>query len=226
MFAAQMSMLSSFIQSVIQLLFPSAGSEDEVASLSAADFLARAPRRHNDTVLTKPKTVSPFVYRDEVVRTAIHLAKYRGKKSMCRVLGEALWNIYGEDMTTYALLSGIHWSVIPMPISPHKRRMRGYNQSEEIARGFLLRAPSVLFFTETDILRRVLKKESQTKTLSRRERTQNVAGSFFVSDPKRVSGKHVLLLDDVVTTGATAREAARALRSAGARRVLCIAVAH
>ncbi len=219
-------MLSFLIQSAIQLLFPSGGNEVAVASMSSADFLARAARRHQDTVLTKPKTISPFIYRDPLVRTAIHLAKYRGKKSVCCVLGEALWSVYGEDITSHALLSSTRWSVVPIPIAPHKKRARGYNQSEEIMRGFLLRAPSVLFFAETEVLRSVLKKESQTKTLSRRERKQNVAGSFFVPDPKTISGKHILLIDDVMTTGATLREAARALVSAGARRILCITVAH
>jgi len=219
-------MLSFLIQSAIQLLFPSVGNEAEVVSMSSADFLTHAARRHQDTVLTKPKTISPFIYRDPQVRTAIHLAKYRGKKSVCRMLGDALWNIYGEDITSHALLSGIHWSVVPIPIASHKKRARGYNQSEEIMRGFLLRAPSVLFFAETEILRSVLKKESQTKTLSRRERKQNVAGSFFIPDPKTISGKHILLIDDVMTTGATVREAARTLTCAGARRILCITVAH
>jgi ComF family protein len=219
-------MFQTFLSFIARIFFPSSALETHAESLDAVGFYAEAPRRHNDTVLKNPKTLSPFIYRDVLVQTTIHLAKYRNRTNLCRMLGGVLWDIYGEDITSHALLSHICWSVVPIPLSPKKRRMRGYNQSEEIARGFCARCDSSVCMLDTSLLTRVHTHESQARTMSKRERRKNVAQSFFVPNPVHVAGKHILLIDDVVTTGATLHEAARALRKSGARRIICITVAH
>jgi len=104
--------------------------------------------------------------------------------------------------------------------------MRGYNQSEEIAIGFLRHADKSHFSLATDVLLRTQARESQTKQVTRLERTSNVAGTFVVKNNSKILENNILIIDDVVTTGATLREATRALRKAGARRILCITVAH
>ena len=72
-------------------------------------------------------------------------------------------------------------------------------------------------------------KNRETKrqtTLKRSERLSNVKNSFGVLDAKNISGKNIIIIDDVVTTGATLREAKKVLIHAGARKVLCVAIAH
>lgn len=219
-------MLKKAFIHLLHILFPAPAHETRVVSFTSADFFVEAPRRHNDTVLKNPKVLSPFIYHHPLVRTAIHLAKYRGKKNVCRMLGETLWSIYGEDISSLALLSHTTWQVVPIPLSRKKQRVRGYNQSEEIVYGFLQHVDATVCTRADHALCRVSGTESQTKTLSRRERAKNVSHSFAVSDDTLVRGKNILLIDDVVTTGATLREAARTLRKAGARRILCITVAH
>lgn len=101
--------------------------------------------------------------------------------------------------------------LIPLPLSRRKRRKRGYNQCEYLARG-------VSRFTGLPIdcctVERAVDNPTQTH-LSVEERAANVRGIFRVPHPDRVSGKHVLLIDDIITTGSTIRSCARVLVEAG-----------
>ena len=101
--------------------------------------------------------------------------------------------------------------VVPVPLHPRRRLERGYNQSDWLAGGV---AASLAVSYEGGMLLRSHATRSQTR-LSRRERWMNVADAFFVARPSAVAGRHLLLVDDVLTTGATAAAAARVLRAAG-----------
>jgi predicted amidophosphoribosyltransferase len=160
------------------------------------------------------------------MRAAIHAAKYRGRKDLCEMFGAFLWDEFGEDLSTQALLKNIVWSVVPVPMNAHKRRTRGYNHADWIARGFLARADATAFIFSPKLLAHRGGTESQARTASRGARQKNILGAFTCPQKNAVSGASVIVLDDVVTTGATLREAARVLKNSGARRVVCIAVAH
>jgi ComF family protein len=113
-------------------------------------------------------------------------------------------------------------SVIPIPLHRSKQRERGYNQSEYIAQGI----SSVLNIRNIDIdgVRRVRPTGSQTH-LTIDERKQNMENAFRAGKPFRLKGKHVLLVDDVITTGATIGECARVVKEAGAASVSVASVA-
>jgi ComF family protein len=108
-------------------------------------------------------------------------------------------------------------AIIPVPLSPSKLRDRGFNQCEVLATQLskFWRVPVI-----SDALARVTATRSQTE-LTPGERLSNVAGAFSVpqSAARAVRGEHVILLDDVITTGATLRECGRALFGAGARTI-------
>jgi ComF family protein len=112
--------------------------------------------------------------------------------------------------------------VIPVPLHWVRRWHRGYNQSASLAFGLTshLRLP-----LHRGWLKRVRNTPSQ-KTLSATARKENVHGAFQVRSAAQLRGRSVLLVDDVMTTGATAHEAARTLRAAGARRVVVAALAR
>jgi len=109
--------------------------------------------------------------------------------------------------------------VLPVPLHPRRLQDRGFNQALMLAQG-LADLP-----VERDLLIRVRHTRPQVE-LNPQERRENVKGAFAVSRPERLKGKRVLLVDDLFTTGATARECARALRKAGARQVEIITVAR
>jgi ComF family protein len=113
--------------------------------------------------------------------------------------------------------------IVPVPLHPSRRRMRGYNQSEELAKGLseILKIP----YTEKFVSRRV-KTQTQTKK-NKLNRWQNMRDVFEMKDHGEVKGKRVLLVDDVVTTGATLEACANPLLEAGCAElsVACMAVA-
>lgn len=112
--------------------------------------------------------------------------------------------------------------IVPMPLHWTRRFLRGFNQAEEIARtvGTALGRP-----VRAGVLRRT-KRTAQQATLSRELRLTNPVGAFSVPRPGSVRGKTILLVDDVLTTGATAAEAARALKRVGVKTVYVAVVAR
>jgi ComF family protein len=113
--------------------------------------------------------------------------------------------------------------VVPVPLYRSRLWLRRYNQSAELARR-LARDRKLVF--DPSALVRSRATPSQGAMASAKARRRNVLGAFKVPDPGRVAGKHILLLDDVLTTGATADACARALKRAGAGKVFVLALAR
>jgi ComF family protein len=148
---------------------------------------------------------------DGLLRDAVLRMKYHTGEGLAELLGE-LWADH-DGAALRALGADL---VVPVPLHWRRRWLRGYNQSEALAYGLAvrLRLPCGAFG-----LRRIRATPMQTaQTLA--SRRENVRGAFAAARDHRLAGKTVLLVDDVMTTGATASEAARALRSAGAERVV------
>ncbi len=119
--------------------------------------------------------------------------------------------------------------VVPVPLHRSKHQQRGFNQARALARCAIdaLRKshPAWHLTLAPSTLMRLRSTESQAG-LTPRQRRQNVRGAFKVSDPAAVAGKHILLIDDILTTGATARAAAQSLIKAGAASVYVATLAR
>jgi ComF family protein len=113
-------------------------------------------------------------------------------------------------------------TIVPIPLAKKRKAERGYNQIEEVLR--YVRTDSVLHI-ETRALKRIRNTRPQTK-LTRKERAQNVADAFLVTKPERIRNKNIILIDDVVTTGATLQAAKAALMPHKPASVACIALAR
>lgn len=135
-------------------------------------------------------------------RRMIHGFKYRGAWRTARMMGE--W--YGSCLADSGLYGGVD-VVVPLPLHPYKRLRRGYNQSEYLAEGI---AAQLGVGVDRRSVCRCRNTASQALK-SRRERAGNVEGAFAVRRPERLAGKHVLLVDDVMTTGSTLTACARAI---------------
>jgi ComF family protein len=158
---------------------------------------------------------------DGGLRELIHLLKYNGVRPAAKVLGglleEALAALeLGFEQLTFEQPPIL---VIPVPLYKGKRRQRGFNQAELIARAALtLRPASERLQLVPDILLRTRDTPSQIG-LTNHQRRANLRGAFAVARAAEVTGRDVLLVDDVYTTGATATECAHVLRRAGASKV-------
>jgi ComF family protein len=116
--------------------------------------------------------------------------------------------------------------VVPVPLHGHRLRQRGFNHSELIARAALkLRPTGDRLVLNAKILERCRDTQSQTG-LTRHQRRENIRGAFVVAKPEALSGREVLVVDDVFTTGTTVSECARVLLRAGASKVWIATVAR
>lgn len=154
---------------------------------------------------------------DGIVLEVIHRYKYNGHLWFEPFLAGLLIEKAAPS------LSSNEWDmIVPVPLHPLKLREREFNQAERLGR-HLSRATGIPL--NADVLKRV--KETRTQTaLSRAKRTQNVRGAFQVKPEVCLDGKRVVLVDDVLTTGATTGECAAALKRAGAREVCVWTVAR
>jgi len=151
------------------------------------------------------------------LRLLVHELKFHGRRRVAERLAEALL----ADVTVRAALTGAQ-VVVPVPLHPRRRRERGFNQSGLLARA--LARPHGLRVAEDALARR---EDTPPQTgLSAAGRRANVARAFVVRRRPAVAGRIVVLVDDVLTTGATARACARALVAAGAAEVRLVTAAR
>lgn len=150
-------------------------------------------------------------------RALVHALKYNQQEYVAPFMAKQMV----KRFCAYPELSDVDL-IIPVPLFPGKKRSRGYNQSELLARTFALETGLNL---DTTSLVRVRNTVSQT-TLGRRGRLDNMLGAFACRPAKRVRGRTVLLIDDVATTGATLEGCAVALKQAGAKKVLAYTYAR
>ena len=157
---------------------------------------------------------SPYRF-DEVIRQAIHQLKYQNLKAISPCLAELL-----ADYLQSNPLPGE--AIIPVPLHPRRLRERGYNQSSLLSQelGKLTDLPVI-----EDCLIRVKQVRPQVKASNVEERRRNVANAFTCRDG-RVSGKQIILIDDVCTSGATLESCATALKSRGAASVWGLTLAR
>jgi len=148
------------------------------------------------------------------LRDALHALKFGGKRTLARPLASLMVEQCG------ALLGPDVDALVPVPLARQREQERGYNQATLLA-GHLASATGVPVKSRWLSRRRSTRPQTE---LTAGERRGNVARAFSASP--RVAGAHVVLVDDIVTTGATAAECARTLREAGARTVGVLAVAR
>jgi ComF family protein len=182
--------------------------------LSSDSVLCRACRLAPPSFL---RAVAYGLYQGRL-REAIHAFKYGrlhpAARGLGRMLASAIAQLAGEAPTTML--------VVPVPLHRTKHAQRGFNQARSLAREalkFLATShPDWQLTLASSALMRLRATESQAG-LTPRQRRMNLRGAFSVSNPAAVKDKHVLLVDDIMTTGTTARAAAQVLLRAGAASV-------
>lgn len=152
-------------------------------------------------------------YEDERFRKAVKVFKFLCRKYMGIKMGKMMAEVVKKEPR--------YWPIdllVPVPASPGSLKQRGFNQAEVLARqiGKVIRVPM-----NPGLLCRVKETPSQ-RELTKIEREQNLLCAFKVTDPAKITGKNILLVDDVYTTGSTIKECTRTLLEGGAESVAVI----
>jgi len=173
-------------------------------------FFANYPNNPIEKIFTGRLPVAAahaefYFSKTSLIQQLIHQLKYKSNKAIGIYLGEMM----GKTIRQSGRFSQVD-ALVPLPLFPGKEKKRGYNQAAVICEGMSLSMQ--LPVMENVLLRRHFT-DTQTKK-HRTERWQNVADSFTVQHPEKIKGKHLLLVDDVITTGATLEASGRHLLTA------------
>lgn len=209
------------IQGFLDIVLP---RKERVVRAETYDFedIPIAPVAHESLGITIT-TLLP--YREHVVEDLIRAVKYDHSRHAARLLSECVAEYLREEIASIRAFTTRSILLVAIPLHPNRESERGFNQITEIL-SFLpaeFRDGNLARIGE-DVLVRVRETKQQTR-LTRTERIENVRGAFAVSNLETVRDAHVIVIDDVTTTGATLAEAARPLKNLNVP-VTLIALAH
>lgn len=217
-----MGFFSELKGTLLDFLFPRRDSLVSLESLSPEELLAA----FQASDLDKPDTVALFDYRDQRVKELVWEIKYKGSRAHAKKIGAILYDVIVSELEDVNPFEKYDVVLVPTPVSDKRRLERGFNQCELLCEAIRAEDAAGRFRYLPRQLVKIRHTESQTRTATKSERLGNLKESMTVQHQPSVAGKFVVLIDDVTTTGATFSEAKRALKEAGAKKVLCVAVAH
>ncbi len=161
-------------------------------------------------------------YAKPLVRTLIHELKFEYMRTAARPLAELLIRYIKKCPPLTEFIKDTEAVILPIPLHVSREKVRGFNQAFNIGT-ILARHLGIHYY------KGVLIKHASTEPqheLTREERLQNIQECFSIQNQKHINGRTVILIDDVVTTGATFAAAAKTVTQYGAKRVYALAVAH
>ena len=164
----------------------------------------------------------PLEYKNPLIKNLIKRFKY---EPLVKELAKDLASLiiaHFQLLDPPPNFGGGDYVLLPVPLEKRKLKWRGFNQSEEIGKEIskFLNIPLI-----NDILFKIKETLPQVE-LSEKEREENIKGVFIIRNRKKISGKKILLVDDVYTTGSTMKECAQLLKKAGAKEVIGIVIAR
>lgn len=216
-------MLIKILEMLMDILFPPTETEKLLREIKSETIYEKCQKERGDVGYN---IFSIFKYKDPFVEDSIVEIKKNKNQNAIDIFAELLSVeiiFYLEDHlinTDYK---------IPITFVPQDRNTfmeKGFNQGEELART-IVRANNKIFELKT-LLLKTRKTKPQHQTKNRKQRLKNIIGAFEINpiEKKYLKGKIIIIVDDVVTTGATLNEARRQLLAAGASSVICFTIAH
>jgi ComF family protein len=169
----------------------------------------------SDSIINEFRSCFIF-FENSVIQKIIHHLKYDQNFHAAKYLGKLIFETFSE------IIDG--WEadiIIPVPLHKLRQAERGYNQAEEIAREL---SNKTGISVKSKLLRRTKHTSSQT-SLNLIDRKNNIADAFDLKNKKMISGKRIILIDDVITTGATISECGSLLKSNGADKLFALSAA-
>ncbi len=214
-------MIREIFEGFVDFLFPKSAEILDLENLSASALLEKL----TPAIDIDESTIAIWNYADENVRKLIWELKYRQNSKVVEHLAAVLFDVLKTELAERGIFENFNNPIlVPIPMSAERRRERGYNQTESLCEAVLKLDSEKLLEYKPDLLEKVKHTASQTLIKNRKLRLENMENSMKSS--AEAKGRNIIVVDDVTTTGATFRDARRALREAGAKKILCVALAH
>ncbi len=222
------NILENFGKTFLDWIFPIARDRRFLDTLTAEKFLALVgsqPRFFKQQ--NKYGTFSIVSYKNQLVRQSVWSLKFKNNRGIANLFAEIIYDTLAEELAEIKLSANFDNPILtPVPLSRQRLRERGYNQTALIARGLANLDQNNFFEYQEQILKKIKDTPPQSRSKNKTERQKNLKGCFKIANPVVVKNKNIILLDDVITTGATLDEASKILRRAGARKIFRVTFAY
>lgn len=209
---------------ILDFLFPQSSPVISIENMTADEIVRKIPKAREIDELEMKALLD---YRNELAKQAIWEIKYRKNEKLIAVFCELLYEYMLDELSDRILFSDFKNPILaPIPSSKERLKERGYNQCELITKELAKIDGGKNFAVSDNILEKIKDSPSQTSIKNRSKRLRNLKGCFRTVNQDQIVGANIIIIDDVITTGATMSEARKTLIDAGARQVMCFALAH
>jgi len=208
---------------LIDLFFPKEESVKKLEKMELAEIYKELVPAGD----ISPNFKAIFSYKHPLCRTAVWEIKYKANEKILEKFAYILYETLIEEMTDIMLFNGGQkMTLISIPGSKKGLKEKGFNQSALLVKKIFEIDRGKNFTIDLNVLEKIRETEHQVKVKNRWKRLENLIGCFAVTDSALIKGKSFIVIDDVITTGATMTEAERALKVAGAKNVYGFSIAH
>lgn len=216
-----------FLDTMLEIVFPSkclvCGKTGAELCLSCLSSSPPALRESADWIFPL------FDYRHPPIKKSLWCLKYKGKRRLAKVFAEIIYEKMMEELSELSVLQNFTFPIlIPIPLARKRYRERAFNQAELICLEIIKinNMNDMPMHLEKNILIKPKDTEHQARIKDRSQRLKNISGSFAIVGGEKIKGRNIILIDDIITTGATLGEAKKVLKQAGARKIIAFTIAH
>lgn len=169
-----------------------------------------------------------YDYRYSIIKKSIWLLKYKNRKRFAKIFAEVMYGRILEELSDLARFNNfIQPILIPIPLTKKRMRERGFNQSMLICEELIkLDKQAHHFFLEKNVLIKIKNGTHQALAENKHKRLEYILNSFSIINSDKIKNRNIILIDDVITTGATLNEARKILRKYGAKKIVAFTIAH
>ena len=215
--------INMMYENLVDLLFPKEESVKILEKMEVDEIYNKFPPAKD--ISTNFKAI--FSYKYPLCKTAIWEIKYKANKIILKKFSSILYEILLEEMSDIMLFNGGQKLIlIPVPGDKKRLKEKGFNQSALLVQKIFEIDGGKNFEIDLNVLEKIKETEHQVKVKNRWKRLENLIGCFAVKDSALIKGKNFIVIDDVITTGATMTETERALKEGGAKNVYGFSIAH
>lgn len=214
-------MLQTYIKYFLDLLLPESCSICDTPDIPLCqECLQKLPKAE---LIRTPNIYALYSYKSPSTKQALWDFKFKNKKDIAEVFATPL---YTRIQKEHPMNPNERVLLIPTPLSKNRQRSRGYNQSKLLCEALIAHDTQNLFTAQYDTLIKTRDTQPQSSIQHKQERKNNLKDAFQVTSKHRIQGKTIILIDDITTTHTTFNECAKALKKAGAKKIISFALAH